>query len=64
MAMRCRTRCPMSDRASAEASHLQGATATYTPPAGATNVTDRFVYVVTDGRGGVSAEVISIRIGG
>jgi len=43
---------------------LQGATVTYTPPAGATNVTDRFVYVVTDGRGGVSAEVISIRIGG
>lgn len=43
---------------------LDGATVTYTPPAGATNVTDRFVYVVTDGRGGVSAEVISIRIGG
>jgi hypothetical protein len=43
---------------------LEGATATYTPPAGAVNVTDRFVYVVTDGRGGVSAAVISIRIGG
>ena len=43
---------------------LDGATVTYTPPAGAANVTDRFVYVVTDGRGGVSAEVISIRIGG
>lgn len=43
---------------------LDGATVTYTPPAGATNVVDRFVYVVTDGRGGVSAEVISMRIGG
>lgn len=43
---------------------LDGATVIYTPPAGAANVTDRFVYVVTDGRGGVSAEVISIRIGG
>lgn len=43
---------------------LEGATATYTPPAGVVNATDRFVYVVTDGRGGVSAAVISIRIGG
>jgi hypothetical protein len=43
---------------------LEGATVTYTPPAGAANVIDRFVYVVTDGRGGVSAAVISIRIGG
>jgi hypothetical protein len=43
---------------------LDGATVTYTPPAAAANVTDRFVYVVTDGRGGVSAAVISIKIGG
>ncbi len=43
---------------------LSGATATYTPPAGATGGTDNFVYVVTDGRGGVNAAVITIRIGG
>jgi hypothetical protein len=43
---------------------LNGATATYIPPAGAANVTDRFVYVVTDGRGGISAAVITIEIGG
>jgi len=43
---------------------LDGATVTYTPPAGATGGTDNFVYVVTDGRGGVNAAVIRIRIGG
>jgi hypothetical protein len=43
---------------------LNGAIATYTPPAGAANGTDYFVYVVTDGRGGVSAAVITIKIGG
>ena len=42
---------------------LDGATVTYTPPAGAANATDRFVYVVTDGRGGVSAAVITFRVG-
>ena len=29
---------------------LEGVTVTYTPPAGAANVTDRVVYVATDGR--------------
>ena len=43
---------------------LDGATVTYTPPAGATGGTDNFVYVVTDGRGGVNAAVIRILIGG
>lgn len=40
-----------------------GTTVTYTPPAGVTNRTDHFVYVVTDGNGGVAAAVISIQIG-
>ncbi len=43
---------------------LSGAVLTYTPPADATGGTDNFVYVVTDGRGGVNAAVIRIRIGG
>jgi hypothetical protein len=43
---------------------LDGATVIYTPPAGATGGTDNFVYVVTDGRGGVNAAVIRILIGG
>ncbi|HZR68626.1 MAG TPA: Ig-like domain-containing protein, partial [Burkholderiales bacterium] len=41
-----------------------GAVLTYTPPAGATGGTDNFVYFVSDGRGGVNAAVITIRIGG
>ncbi len=43
---------------------LSGSTVTYTPPAGVTSGTDYFVYVVTDGRGGVGAAVITVKIGG
>ncbi len=43
---------------------LRGAMATYISPAGASNVTDYFVYVVTDGNGGVNAAVVTIQIGG
>jgi hypothetical protein len=43
---------------------LTGNMVTYTPPAGASNVTDYFVYVVTDGKGGVGAAVIAVQIGG
>ncbi|HMH16974.1 MAG TPA: Ig-like domain-containing protein, partial [Burkholderiales bacterium] len=42
---------------------LAGNMVTYTPPAGANNVTDYFVYVVTDGKGGVGAAVIAVQIG-
>jgi len=42
---------------------LNGSTVTYTPPAGVSNRTDQFVYVVTDGRGGVAAAVMSVQIG-
>jgi hypothetical protein len=42
---------------------LSGSMAIYTPPAGASNVTDYFVYVVTDGKGGVGAAVIAVEIG-
>jgi len=42
---------------------LAGSMATYTPPAGASNVTDYFVYVVADGKGGVGAAVIAVQIG-
>jgi hypothetical protein len=41
---------------------LNGSTVTYTPPAGATNKSDYFVYVVTDGKGGVNAAVIKVLI--
>ena len=43
---------------------LNGRTVTYTPPAGMTSGTDYFVYVVTDGRGGVGAAVVTVRVGG
>ena len=42
---------------------LTGSMATYTPPPGASNLTDYFVYVVTDGKGGVGAAVIAVQIG-
>jgi hypothetical protein len=42
---------------------LNGATVTYTPPVGVSNKTDHFVYVVTDGKGGVGTAVISVQIG-
>lgn len=42
---------------------LNGNTVTYTPPVGMSNKTDHFVYVVTDGRGGVAAAVVSVQIG-
>jgi hypothetical protein len=42
---------------------LNGSTITYTPPAGVNNKTDYFVYVVTDGKGGVGAGVITVLIG-
>ncbi|HET7862996.1 MAG TPA: hypothetical protein VFL86_01195 [Burkholderiaceae bacterium] len=43
---------------------LAGHTVTYTPPPGVSSGTDYFVYVATDGRGGVRAAVVSVRIGG
>jgi len=42
---------------------LAGNMVTYTPPVGASNVTDYFVYVVTDGKGGVGAAVVAVQIG-
>jgi hypothetical protein len=42
----------------------RGRTVTYTPPPGVSSGTDYFVYVVTDGRGGVGAAVVSVQIGG
>jgi hypothetical protein len=42
---------------------LSGSIATYTPPAGAASKTDYFVYVVTDGSGGVNSGVIKVRNG-
>ena len=42
---------------------LNGSTVTYTPPAGVSNRADHFVYVVTDGKGGVAAAVVSVQIG-
>jgi hypothetical protein len=41
---------------------LNGSTVTYTPPAGVTNKSDYFVYIVTDGKGGVNAAVIKVLI--
>jgi hypothetical protein len=35
----------------------------YTPPPGVSEKTDYFVYVVTDGKGGVAAGVITVQIG-
>jgi hypothetical protein len=43
---------------------LTGDTVTYIPPAGVNSGTDYFVYAVTDGRGGVGAAVVTVRIGG
>jgi hypothetical protein len=43
---------------------LNGSTVTYTPPAGVNNKTDYFVYVVTDGKGGVGAAVVTVLIDG
>jgi hypothetical protein len=43
---------------------LTGRTVTYTPPPGVSSGTDSFVYVATDGHGGVGAAVVSVRIGG
>ncbi len=42
---------------------ISGSTATYTPPVNAGSMTDYFVYVVTDGRGGVNAAVITVQNG-
>lgn len=39
-----------------------GSLVTYTPPVGATQKTDHFVYVATDGRGGVNATVVAVDI--
>jgi len=43
---------------------IAGAVVTYAPPAGLTNATDAFAWVVTDGRGGVGAAVVTVLIGG
>ena len=40
---------------------IDGAIATYTAPAGPATTTDDFVFVVTDGRGGVGAGVVTLR---
>lgn len=42
---------------------LNGTIVTYTPPTGVAGRTDRFVYAVTDGRGGVGAAVVAMEIG-
>ena len=42
---------------------MNGAIVTYTPPAGISSTTDYFVYVVTDGNGGVRAAVVTVQIG-
>lgn len=42
---------------------LSGTNVLYTPPVGISNQTDYFVYVATDGKGGVRAAVIRIEIG-
>jgi hypothetical protein len=42
---------------------ISGSTVTYTPPAGASNTTDYYVYFVTDAGGGVGAGVITVKIG-
>lgn len=41
---------------------LADRTVTYTPPPGVSSGTDYFVYVVTDGRGGVGSAVVTVRI--
>lgn len=41
---------------------VNGSTVAYTPPANANNITDAFVYVVTDGRGGVANATVSVAI--
>jgi hypothetical protein len=42
---------------------LNGSTVTYTPPVGVSDKTDYYVYVTTDGKGGVGAAVITVQIG-
>ncbi len=42
---------------------LSGATATYTPPVATNSKADYFVYVVSDGHGGVRAAVVTVQIG-
>ncbi len=41
---------------------IDGSTVTYTPPMGVSNRPDQFVYIVTDGRGGVAAAVVTVQI--
>jgi hypothetical protein len=41
---------------------LNGSVATYTPPVGGSNLTDGFVYQVSDGKGGKSNGLISVRV--
>lgn len=43
---------------------LNDSMAVYTPPPGVSGKTDYFVYVVTDGKGGVAAGVITVQIDG
>ena len=42
---------------------VSGSTLTYIPPQGVSNQADYFVYVVTDGGGGVNAATIAVEIG-
>ncbi len=41
---------------------LAGSVVTYTPPAGVSQRTDHFVYLATDGKGGVDATVVAVDI--
>jgi hypothetical protein len=43
---------------------IDGHWLTYTPPAGISQRSDQFVYIAEDGKGGVAAAVITLRIGG
>jgi hypothetical protein len=42
---------------------VNGSVVTYSPPAGVSGKTDRFVYAAGDVRGGVGAGAITIEIG-
>jgi hypothetical protein len=67
------TRDPDDDQLSYAVSHattslgggvtVNDSMAVYTPPPGVSGKTDYFVYVVTDGKGGVAAGVITVQIG-
>lgn len=53
---------PYSDSSLGGTVSLSGTLVTYTPPSGVVNTTDTFVFVVTDGNGGTSHNVVSVAI--